>query len=221
MVIAKDLLTLRWLGVGGIELHYQGTTLLVDPFLTRPSLGRLIFLQLHPDQQLISKIVSEADGILITHAHYDHLMDVPVILAMTGAKAFGSRSTVQILEVNGVDNQQCQIVAPNEKYHIGAFQFQALLGGHISLPFLSKPKPLEKFKAPLRFWDYQMDVCYSFFIQTNSHSILVWHNPSAADAPAAQILLFDTDMSDSELKTLITRVQPNFIIPIHWDNFFR
>jgi L-ascorbate metabolism protein UlaG (beta-lactamase superfamily) len=38
--------------------------------------------------------VKRADFILVTHTHYDHVLDVPYIATKTGATVIGTESTV-------------------------------------------------------------------------------------------------------------------------------
>ncbi len=42
------------------------------------------------------------DFVLVTHAHWDHLMDVPDVVLNTGATALGSANTCQLLALLGV-----------------------------------------------------------------------------------------------------------------------
>ena len=75
---------IRWLGHSAFSLHHDGTTVLVDPFLTGNPKG------------VVSADEVEADAILLTHGHQDHGPEDAVAIAKrTGA------SIQAIVEVAG------------------------------------------------------------------------------------------------------------------------
>jgi L-ascorbate metabolism protein UlaG (beta-lactamase superfamily) len=63
----------RWLGHAAFELKIGGSTVLIDPFLTGNPLAPCTAEEL------------EADFILISHGHGDHIGDAPAIARRTGA----------------------------------------------------------------------------------------------------------------------------------------
>jgi len=64
---------IRWLGHSAFALTHEGTSVLVDPFLTG-----------NPKAAASAQEV-EADAILLTHGHGDHLGDAVAIAKRTGA----------------------------------------------------------------------------------------------------------------------------------------
>jgi L-ascorbate metabolism protein UlaG (beta-lactamase superfamily) len=84
-------LRLRWLGTAGFEISDDETTILIDPFLSRPSIVDLFLLHRLPiDTEAVDKYVldplgpgglSRVKAILVSHTHHDHAQDVPYILA--------------------------------------------------------------------------------------------------------------------------------------------
>src|SRR5215469_6169594 len=69
----------------------SGKHLLFDPFITGNPLAKSID---------IKKI--KADYILASHAHDDHLMDVPLIAAQTSAMVISNFEVIEWLNKNGV-----------------------------------------------------------------------------------------------------------------------
>ncbi|MEV7090322.1 MBL fold metallo-hydrolase [Streptomyces sp. NPDC093085] len=86
---------LRWLGVAGWEITIDGgRTILFDPYLSRiPCLdatGRLDpGLPLRTDQELVERVAGEQlpdapELVLLSHGHFDHVADVPQLMARPG-----------------------------------------------------------------------------------------------------------------------------------------
>ena len=72
-------ISFRWLGNAGFEFQLGNTILLVDPFLTRPRQTQVYFGSAAVDRQAINEHVKACSHILVSHAHFDHFMDVPEI----------------------------------------------------------------------------------------------------------------------------------------------
>lgn len=87
-------LGLRWLGVAGWELSFAGRSVLFDPYLSRMpyageggALDPALPLRLDPEavEHVAEKGLSGVpELILISHGHFDHLADVPHLLARPG-----------------------------------------------------------------------------------------------------------------------------------------
>src|SRR5262249_10499549 len=81
-----------WLGTAGFAVQHDEHVLLLDPYLTRPSLSRCLVAPLQSDAALVRRLVPRADAIVLSHTHFDHALDTPEIARQTGARIFGSRS---------------------------------------------------------------------------------------------------------------------------------
>ncbi|MHB0870884.1 MAG: MBL fold metallo-hydrolase, partial [Chloroflexota bacterium] len=93
---------LRWLGTAGIELSTDQEVLAVDPFFTRPPFRRIWFGRVFPDRRLVAAKLPRCNYVLVTHSHWDHLMDVPEVVLNTGATALGSPNSCRLLTLLGV-----------------------------------------------------------------------------------------------------------------------
>ena len=97
-------LELEWLGVAGYRLTYEGTTVLVDPYVSRvPLLSVSCAGPTLPDATLIDRYVRRADAILIGHTHWDHAVDAPAIARRDGATVYGSDSLARLMALHGLD----------------------------------------------------------------------------------------------------------------------
>lgn len=93
---------LQYLGVGGYLMHWRGEGLLIAPSFSNPSFLGLPPLQVKADEATIDARMPPADDVsmlLIGHAHYDHLLDVPRVMQKQApnAIAYGSATAGHIL----------------------------------------------------------------------------------------------------------------------------
>ncbi|MBW2578062.1 MAG: MBL fold metallo-hydrolase [Deltaproteobacteria bacterium] len=102
-------LEIRYLGSGGHLIRRGSTAIMTAPFFSNPGLFRVGVGRISPDPDRIDAAVEKIIGnggrlddvqaILVGHAHYDHLMDVPHVWReyTPNAKIFGSLTAEHIL----------------------------------------------------------------------------------------------------------------------------
>lgn len=214
----------RWLGVAGLEIVAQGQTLLIDPFLTRPPLRRVLFGRAHSNTTLVARHIPRADAVLVTHPHWDHLMDVPAVLAQTGATAHGSPNTCALLRALGAPAERVRLLVAGDRLALDAITVRTLPAEHVRLlgrPVLSGPVAASR-RAPLRLRDYRMDHDYSFLIEAGGLHLLDWSSETATGALPADVLFVKPfAIHRPAYAELLRAVRPRLVIPIHWDDFFR
>jgi L-ascorbate metabolism protein UlaG (beta-lactamase superfamily) len=212
----------RWLGVAGLEFSSAGYTLLIDPFFTRPSAWDLFTLARVPaDAFLAARCVPHGDAILITHGHYDHLMDVPDILRYTGARAYGSPNTCALLELHGIAAARLTCIYPGDQLELGPFSVEVFPGFHTRTPLdrlVNGPLSarLSAARLPLRLIDYRMDACYSFRVCAGTRRLLAGSHPTPADT-----FFLAPYLPPELLESTLRAVNPRLVVPIHWDDFTR
>lgn len=92
---------IRYLGVGGWLLQWQGEGVLFAPSFSNPPFYKLPF-NTNPDSARIDELMPEAlntSMILVGHGHYDHLLDTSHIAAKHAphARIYGSENVKHIL----------------------------------------------------------------------------------------------------------------------------
>lgn len=211
----------RWLGTAGIELRVNDQVLVVDPYLTRFP-GRKLWLgRVYPNRTLIAETIRRCDVVLVTHAHFDHLMDVPEVVRNTGAVAYGSSNSCRLLAVCGISADRICEISAGDTLELNVFQVEIWRAEHKNIPGFS-PGPIKSgLIPPLRARDYCMNDCYSFAIAANGFRILTDPGTQAEDAVAADMLLVYPGMDRAYYEALLKRVRPKVVTPLHWDNFFR
>lgn len=104
-------LTVEYLGVGGWLLRMGDAALLTAPFFSNPGFIEVGFGRIEPDTAAIDAFLPPVDdvpAILVGHAHYDHLMDVPYILRRHAPRArmYGSRTAVNLVRGDSLLNPE-------------------------------------------------------------------------------------------------------------------
>ena len=104
LVSGDKKLDIQYLGVGGYLFQYGDDSIMTAPSFTNPSLINVTLpLPIETDTDLVDKLLpmqaKQAEFILVGHAHYDHLMDVPYIMQqhMPATIAVGSTTMTNIV----------------------------------------------------------------------------------------------------------------------------
>jgi L-ascorbate metabolism protein UlaG (beta-lactamase superfamily) len=102
----KENIHIQYLGSGGDLIYRNGVGLLTAPIYSNPTTLRVGFGCIAPDTNRINQLVPKVPGvrveaILVGHAHYDHLLDVPHIASrhMLDAAIYGNASVSRIMAV--------------------------------------------------------------------------------------------------------------------------
>lgn len=219
----EEAIQFRWLGVAGIELSTEEEVLAIDPFFSRPPFRRMWFGRVIPDRPLVAAKLPRCDFVLITHAHWDHLMDVPEVLRNTGAVALGSPNSCRLLSILGVPEDQIHPIQSGEEFPLGEFLIQVFPARHgtaFGRPVFSGLLPHD-LHPPLRVRDYRMDVNFSFLIEAGGYRLLDWNSEDPEPAVQADVLFVGPQRKPGYYDALLRQVRPRIVIPIHWDDFFR
>ena len=116
---------LTWLGTAGFRIESGEHTLLIDPYFKRNRKAR-------PKQPLQPSDIQTADLILITHGHFDHILDVPEIASKTNAMVYCGRGVDQTLIRNGLNAGHIRRVKKDgEILHFNNLKIQAFFSHHI------------------------------------------------------------------------------------------
>jgi L-ascorbate metabolism protein UlaG (beta-lactamase superfamily) len=232
---AQPTLRLRWLGTAGFELACEGRRLLIDPYLSRPSLGMCLKGALRPDRDIIHHYVPAADVIVVGHTHFDHALDVPAIVHHTGATVVGSRSAMALCRSAGILGTQLCEVEPSATataaVRFGPFELECARSDHAPIAAGRIPFPGEIDDAqglPLYAHQYRCGTVLRTTVRVAGRKIV--HLGSAAmpeASPATEradlVLLCvsgwhaSTDLPERAVRQLA----PRAALLSHWDNFFR
>lgn len=224
-------LRIRWLGTAGHVIETATTTLLIDPFLTRPSLAQLTG-RIAPDESAIrARLPARVDAVLCGHSHFDHLLDAPFIARTTGAVLAGSGTTAAFARASGVAESQLMIVPPSGRtFTVGDATIRFVPSLHGRIVFGHVPFTGEVASAPTlpaRAWHYRMGGAFGILVEAGG--VRVYHNGSAdlidaelegARADVLLVGLAGRKNTRDYLRRLCDALAPKLIVPTHHDAFF-
>ena len=114
-------LEIEWLGTAGFRLTFQGTTLLIDPFLSRARLTDVVRQRpMAVQAAIVDRLAPVADAILVGHTHFDHAVDVPHIAIAHDAPVYGSASMAHLLDLYDRADLARDVI-PHQAYEVGPF----------------------------------------------------------------------------------------------------
>ena len=221
-----------YLGVNGYQFETNGHALLVDPYFTRAGLASIAFQQrLEPNETRIGyglrHVRPQVDAVLVTHAHFDHLLDVPEIMKRTNARLIGGVTAANLVMSCGVDRSL--VVKPGLTQAIGPWRIRVLPAAHDRV-FGWIPFPGTKTQpgtCPAKASDWRLGEPMAFLIEASGKRIYVDSGGTLEVLPPAQIgpvdlAILGVALSDSRkrLPATIERLRPKYVLPSHQDDFF-
>lgn len=240
----NDGLKLTYLGTAGWKISDGDLTVLIDPYIsriklgtgpgispedTRPTVRRSDYFT--SDTLAIDSLIAKADFILVHHAHFDHLSDVPYIARKTGAKVVGTETTCNILKAYGIPGEQLYPVRGGEDYQFDMFSVRVIPSIHSALNdkhYLDSRTYAEVPEAPLRVSEFIEGGSLMFLVRFSKHQVLTMGSMNFVEREleglAPDILLAGVNQSQLGLYNYNERLlgvtnNPKVIIPTHWDNF--
>ncbi len=234
---AKNTVTVTWLGTAGILVSDGKTGILIDPYVSRFSMGKVFFgSKLKPDMGKIQQTVDRLGKknislILVSHSHFDHVADAPYFAGITGAPIAGTESTLNVCRGAGLPEEQIVLVTNGQTMKAGAFTIRFIESRHGPALFGRVPYP-GAINAPLaqpaRASAYRLGGVYSIIISHPSGTLV--HHGSAGFIPnmydgisADTLFLGIAGRGDTEayLTETALKLKVRDLVPIHFDNFFK
>ena len=233
---------ITFLGATSLLIDDGETQLMIDGFISRKPLWQVIATKLATDKIAVDATLNRLQanrlrGLFASHSHYDHALDIAYIAQHTGAKLYGSESTLNIGRGVGLPAAQLQLYEPNKVLYIGQFSITVLPSKHTPTVIGINDDLGEQISAPLkqpvRIGAYKEGGSYDFLIQHGKASFFIKPDTNfivdALDNIRADVLLLGTAMLGKqrpEFQQLfydetVGKIHPQLVIPIHWDNFFQ
>lgn len=242
--------TLKYLGTAGWEISDGATIILIDPYLSRINgppppeggTGHTVAEDTRrayrwtdlatPDETAIDAHIQKADFILVTHTHYDHVLDVPYIALKTHAAVIGTESTENVVRAFGVPEEQLLTVRGGEDYQFRGFSIKVIPSIHSPLDhkrYFSSAVAPRGMKAPLTLEQMHPEGgTLAYLIRFPGHQILAFGGMNYIEREIAglepDVVLVGAGGSRREIYDYSGRLMralgyPALVLPTHWDNF--
>lgn len=157
--------TLTYLGTAGWSIAQGSHTLLVDPYFTRVDVEDDDTVLL-PNADAIARYTPpRADGILVGHAHYDHLLDVPSIAKRLDATVAGSEDALVVARAAGIPEKKLVVARGGSRFTVGGFEVRAIHGLH-SITGKADGNVPSGAKLPMRARDYGTGETLDYVVRT-------------------------------------------------------
>lgn len=228
-------LRITWLGTAGFAIEHDGTTLLIDPYVTRASLWDCVRAPLRSDAGAVARWAPRADAIVAGHTHFDHALDVPAIARATGATVYGSRSCAALCRIDGVPadrvvDVESALGGEPVRAQVGPFALRFVPSAHSALLLGRVPFPGEIAdcdQVPMRAQRYRCGAVFGVEITVAGKRLYHLGSANLVDAqrvPGVDVLLMCvagwTSTPDFPTRVL-SAFAPGTILLSHWDDFFR
>ena len=241
----RDGVRVTYLGTNGYQFEFKGHALLVDPYFSRVDLlSAALNSRIQPNASRINDglrhLAPKADAILVTHGHFDHLLDVPLVMVKTRARLIASASSVDLAKRAGASAGDA--VKPGDVRRIGPWTIRVLSATHDRLfgkvPFDGPPSraglsaeaaakagPATAGRSQ-RAGDWICGEPLAFLIEVNGQRIYIDSGGTPTQLPPNErvdlaILGMALPDSRARLQAALERLHPRYILPSHQDDFFR
>jgi L-ascorbate metabolism protein UlaG (beta-lactamase superfamily) len=184
------------------------------------------------DTALLALHITRADYILVTHAHPDHLLDVPAVAAHTGATVIGNESVTNVLRAAGLPESRLITVNGGEDLEFGKFSLRVLPSLHtLQTKSYHDSRVIPRdVKLPLRRRDYYEGGSRAFLLRFGERQILVFGSMNfiqrEVEGLRPDIAIVGAAASRRQIHDYTRRLmealgRPRLVLPTHWDDQFQ
>lgn len=233
-----------------MKVTYFGTTVLLfddgknqilfDAHITRPSIHKVFFGKLETDEKLADQIIEKHHinrlrAIFVSHSHYDHVLDASYFANKCDAYIYGSESALNVARGGHVKEEKLKLFHASETIEIGDYKITVLNSCHSKTHWYNNDlgeiidTPLPQ---PARKKEYKEGGSFDFLVENEEKRYLI--RPSfnyiegQLDGIKVDVLFLaiggmedaTEDIKQQFFKETVEKVNPEIVIPIHWDNFF-
>jgi L-ascorbate metabolism protein UlaG (beta-lactamase superfamily) len=235
-----DAVTMTWLGTTTMLFDDGETQVLIDGFISRPSIFDVVLRRpVSSDAATINYVMDEyrmrrLAAIIPAHSHWDHAMDVGALANRSSASIIGSESTANIARGAGVPEDQIIVTEPGASYTFGNFTVTMIASPHAPVGWSGSVPMPGTIDAPL-----QQPAPVQAYREGRSYSIVVAHphgttvvqasggfTEQALDNVAADVVMLGvglieglgSDYAEQYWQAVVTSTGAKHVFPVHFDD---
>ena len=240
---AAAVVTATWLGVSTILFDDGETQVLLDGFISRPSLVDGLFRRpVASDAAMINRVMHDFDmrrlaAIIPMQSHFDHAMDAGAVANRSSATVLGSASTANIARGAGVPEDQILVAEEDRVYEFGAFSVRLVPTRHAPIGWRGSTPLPGTIDEPL-----VQPQPVSAWREGGSFSVVIAHPQGTALAQAGAgfiegalegidvdfaflgiygLTSLGSDYSEKYWQEMVTLTGAKSVFPVHFDDFTR
>lgn len=232
-----------WLGVATLLFDDGETQLLIDGFISRPTLADVLLGKpVESDAARINYVMDKYGmrrlaAVIPVHSHFDHAMDAGAIANRSNASILGSETMANIARGAGVPEDQIVVVEDGSQFTFGEFTVTMVHSPHApigwggSVPYDGTvDEPLET-PAPISAW--RAGQGYAIVIEHPHGTTVVqgsagFREQALADVQADVVMLgvqliegLGRKYAEQYWQALVTATGADHVFLIHFEDFTR
>ena len=235
-----DAVTMTWLGATTMLFDDGETQLLIDGFISRPTIVDVVLRRpVSSDAATINYVLDEyrmrrLAAIIPAHSHWDHAMDVGALANRSSASIIGSESTANIARGAGVPEDQIIVTEPGASYTFGNFTVTMIVSPHGPVGWSGSVPMAGTIDAPL-----EQPAPVQAYREGRSYSIVIAHphgttvvqasggfTEHALDDVAADVVMLGVglieglgrDYAEQYWQAVVTSTGAKHVFPVHFDD---
>ena len=221
--------SLTYLGTAGFVFSSKNRKIVVDPYVSRPSLLAHT-KRLQSDVQLVEQYIPQADDVLVGHSHHDHILDAPCLCKSTGARLIGSPDVIRVGRAAGVPESQLLSTEGREDILCGDTSFVRGIPSIHGRVFTRVPLPgtiPDTFTWPAFYWQFKHGLVLNWLIEMDGLRIL--HVDSAdflerewngLEVDVLCLCAIRRESRPNFIEDAIRLTKPKVVMACHWDCFW-
>ncbi|MBR6058772.1 MAG: MBL fold metallo-hydrolase [Victivallales bacterium] len=213
-------LKIKWYGTNALEIKHNHGSFMIDPYVSRNR------KQLTIPSEIDKYLISKPDFVLMTHAHWDHLPDMPYLIQKTDTILYASRTACNIMRTLGVPEKNLHQLTYGEVIEMPGGVFVTALesrhkGSDDILPGYDTP-PAAELLAKSDNW--RCGEVFSFLIELEGKTLMNMgsanlHVPSMSGADCDWLLGGISRFTPDFPERLMRNIHFKCLIPTHHDEF--
>jgi L-ascorbate metabolism protein UlaG (beta-lactamase superfamily) len=218
---------MKYLGTAGFVLSAQGHHVVLDPYLTRHPISRLLAGPLASDSALVARHVPRAHDVFVGHAHFDHVLDAPDLCLRTGARLIGSSAVCNVGRAAGLPEAQLVETRGREDVPSGPFRVRGLPSRHGKVLFGRVPLPGDIPKPPswpARMGELRHGLVLNWHVRVDGFSLIhidsadfLAHELHGLRADFVCLCAAGWQTRPRLVEELVDILKPRYVMPCHWD----